>query len=175
MRCNVKPERCEFDNSSCNQYDSEYFCEFKPEGYDPEPNLADQAEYSDDVSGLPTGECNEYCFDENGDPKVFQGGDNMDMALLTLSGCKTRPSECKFPFKYEGETYHHCTDTLIDGSTSIERESFLWCATQTDTNGNMVDGRWGVCDLETCKLEDESSPTICKFYFTHTGYIFFWK
>merc|ERR1711983_262659 len=29
-----------------------------------------------------------------------------------------------------------------------------------DTNGNMVDGRWGVCDLDTCKLEDESSPTI---------------
>ena len=162
MRCNVKPQRCEFDNSSCNQYDSEYFCEFTPEGYEP-----------DDVSGKPTGLCSDSCFNETGHPKVFQGGDNMDIIQLTLSGCKTRPSECKFPFKYEGETYHHCTDTLIDGSTSIERESFLWCATQVDTNGNMVDGRWGVCDLETCKLEDESSPTICKFYFTHTGYIFF--
>ena len=144
MRCNVKSQRC---NAGCQQQDedSKYFCQ------------------TDDVSGKPTGECDENCF-ENDEPKKFQGIEAT--TLLLLSGCKTRPSECQFPFEYRGKTYHHCTDTLIDDGSETTRESFRWCATQTDTNGRMVEGKWGVCDLETCRPEDDSSPTICKFFFT---------
>ena len=140
MRCDVKSQRCEFDNSGCHQEEegSKYFCQFSPEGFNQETK--------------PTGECNEYCL-ENG-PEIWS------------TFCKTRPSECQFPFEYRGKTYHHCTDTLIDDGSETTRESFRWCATQTDTNGRMVEGKWGVCDLETCRLEDESSPTICKFFFT---------
>ncbi len=32
-------------------------------------------------------------------------------------------------------------------------ESFQWCATSTNTDGRMKKGKWGRCDVSTCKWE----------------------
>lgn len=68
--------------------------------------------------------------------------------------CKTVPMKCQFPFTFKGKTYHECTNDLIDDNeydSSDEQEQFLWCATQVEDDGTMVDERWGVCDLNSCE------------------------
>jgi len=54
-------------------------------------------------------------------------------------GCHTHSgTPCKFPFKYNGTEYSKCT--MEENGSSLQ-----WCATQTDQEGNMVDGMWEYC------------------------------
>lgn len=60
----------------------------------------------------------------------------------TFSGpCKTIGSEgeaCVFPFIYEGIEYDGCTSTHA-------AEGAVWCATQVNQNGTVIEGKWGDC------------------------------
>ena len=49
---------------------------------------------------------------------------------------------CIFPFSYKGKTYLECT---ADHSSN-EAE---WCATQVDTDGEVINGEWGDCDKKS--------------------------
>ena len=63
----------------------------------------------------------------------------------TSSTCKTTSGPdvvgraCVFPFIYRGDMYKEC----------IAKDNFgnLWCATQVDSQGNYMDGKWGNCSL----------------------------
>jgi hypothetical protein len=59
-----------------------------------------------------------------------------------LAACKTvgsKPEPCVFPFRYEGQLFNRCTGTdAEDGS--------VWCATEVDNTGEVIEGRWGDCD-----------------------------
>ena len=47
--------------------------------------------------------------------------------------------DCVFPFKFKGKTYASCTkDNTVSGNA--------WCATEVDSTGTVVDGKWGECD-----------------------------
>merc|ERR1712002_370407 len=46
---------------------------------------------------------------------------------------------CKFPFVWEGAKYTHCIYYGNDGHT--------WCATEADSNGQIIDGKWENCDF----------------------------
>ena len=70
--------------------------------------------------------------------------------------CKTRPVACKFPFKDgNGDLHYNCTKTklyedeekLYEDENSAENVDFLWCATETNEDNDMV--FWGKCDLES--------------------------
>ena len=58
---------------------------------------------------------------------------------LTKDG-PVKNTPCKFPFIYEGREHMLCTKQEWDE---------FWCATDTDTEGNFVDGEWGECG-ESC-------------------------
>ncbi len=83
--------------------------------------------------------------------------------------CKTVPMECQFPFTFKGKTYHECTNDLLSNIEPLEyddesaqqdkKEQFLWCATMTDADGNMVHGMWGMCDLGTCPDDASNEDT----------------
>lgn len=166
MNCWVRgEERCNFDDSGCttdkqrceidqscdgDEDDSTYFCPYTPKeigdcsidegGCDPEMD--------------PWGQCNDKCFDSStGEPKIWPSSDDVE---YTVSGCKTLRRKCQFPFRHQGKEYHQCTDDGIFDDTKVD---FHWCAIQTKPNGEMVTGRWGVCDLETCQPTDETAPT----------------
>ena len=63
---------------------------------------------------------------------IFEASGDSD--CLTISGpSKNKP--CIFPFKYNGKTFHHCTN---------EHANFFWCATKTDSNMYMT--KYGECD-----------------------------
>ena len=47
---------------------------------------------------------------------------------------------CVFPFIFNLQTYHSCTDIGDDNGK-------LWCATLVDQSGNHVRGNWGYCNL----------------------------
>ena len=49
---------------------------------------------------------------------------------------------CVFPFKFRGKVYNACT---FD-HTSQDNDIKPWCSTKTDSDGNHVQGNWGVCD-----------------------------
>ena len=166
MNCWVRgEERCNFDDSGCttdkqrceidqscdgDEDDSTYFCPYTPKeigdcsidegGCDPEMD--------------PWGQCNDKCFDSStGEPKIWPSSDDVE---YTVSGCKTLRRKCQFPFRHQGKEYYQCTDDGIFDDTKVD---FHWCAIQTKPNGEMVTGRWGVCDLETCQPTDETAPT----------------
>ena len=63
---------------------------------------------------------------------------------------------CKFPFKDgNGDLHYNCTKTklyedeekLYEDENSAENVDFLWCATETNEDNDMV--FWGKCDLES--------------------------
>lgn len=76
------------------------------------------------------------------------------------SFCKTRPVACKFPF-YDGngDLHNNCTNTKLyaDDENSSENVNFLWCATETNEDDDMV--FWGKCDLESCFPEKKDQST----------------
>ena len=54
---------------------------------------------------------------------------------ITKSGPDTG-KPCVFPFTHDGETFQRCTRRDSDQ---------LWCSTEVDANGAVVDGKWGYC------------------------------
>merc|ERR1712168_1458665 len=51
-------------------------------------------------------------------------------------------SKCKFPFKHNNRIYGGCTNIDVpSGNTSL-----LFCATEVNSNGEMIDGKWGYCN-----------------------------
>jgi hypothetical protein len=47
---------------------------------------------------------------------------------------------CVFPFTFRGETFNTCTNKFFNGLS--------WCATQTDSQGNLVRRMWGECSCD---------------------------
>merc|ERR1712061_634924 len=47
-------------------------------------------------------------------------------------------STCVFPFKYKDVEYYQCT---------YAESPLPWCATQTDSSGSVVTGKWGDCQI----------------------------
>ncbi len=45
---------------------------------------------------------------------------------------------CTFPFSYNGIEYDQCT-------SADAAEGAVWCATETQNNGTVIEGRWGDC------------------------------
>ena len=55
-----------------------------------------------------------------------------------FSVCKAaNGNSCYFPFKYKGETHSKC---------SIADSESPWCATEVDSNGDAIRGRWADCN-----------------------------
>ena len=53
-------------------------------------------------------------------------------------GCKAvNGNICYFPFKYKGETHSKCS--------KADSES-PWCATEVDSNGDVIHGKWADCN-----------------------------
>ena len=105
--------------------------------------------------------CGTSCFNENS-PIEFSGNEDP-----LASFCKSVPMPCKFPFTHNGETYdnNEClnSELLLTDENSTEggaesNESFLWCATHLDNDGNMV--WWGQCDLESCEEKGDTFINI---------------
>ena len=70
-----------------------------------------------------------------------------DLNCLRTCGCFTNVhtqngverKDCIFPFKFKGKIYASCTkDHFASGKA--------WCATEVDSTGTVVDGKWGECD-----------------------------
>jgi len=99
------------------------------------------------------GICDGQCFDDDdGTPIEFETDDTM--AIF----CKTKPSPCQFPFVWQGVSYNSCTS---------EGREFLWCATSVNpTTREMVDNRWGKCDMETCDTPSPDVPMAAKVVFS---------
>ena len=63
--------------------------------------------------------------------------------------CETKTDqECDFPFTYKGKTYENCTTDALDETTNADK---AWCATETDEDGVMLEGKHGECDLDRCE------------------------
>ena len=63
--------------------------------------------------------------------------------------CETKTDqECDFPFTYKEKTYENCTTDALDDNTNAIN---AWCATETDEDGVMVEGKHGECDLDSCE------------------------
>ena len=68
-------------------------------------------------------------------------------------------AECKFPFKFKESVYDGC---------KVGYKGTLWCSTQTDDNGNHVNGtgKWGYCKDPLCKLDKRAPFEIRKIQLT---------
>ena len=101
-------------------------------------------------------------------PNCFDG--KLKSYFFHFSGiasfCKTRPVACKFPF-YDGngDLHNNCTNTKLyaDDENSSENVNFLWCATETNEDDDMV--FWGKCDLESCFPEKKGNYLVLKSYY----------
>ena len=65
--------------------------------------------------------------------------------MRLILGCRTKDGKkCKFPFKYEGETYTGCPVDPYEASET-------WCSTKVDQDGNHVEvgQNYGFC-IEDC-------------------------
>merc|ERR1711953_1270416 len=86
-------------------------------------------------------------------------------------------STCVFPFKYKDVEYYQCT---------YAESPLPWCATQTDSSGSVVTGKWGDCQISTsssctapslsltsCTTDSgPQSGQACVFPFRHNGVVF---
>ena len=70
--------------------------------------------------------------------------------------CKSKSisKKCIFPFSYEGKRYNKCTSD----HTGEERE-FTWCATEVDSNGELVGEEWEYCK-ESCETSRKCDSPI---------------
>ena len=67
-----------------------------------------------------------------------------DFIYVSPIECKTigggnppiRNALCVFPFKHDGYTFEGCTTYGYDSA---------WCATEVDSEGEMIKGKWGIC------------------------------
>jgi len=107
------------------------------------------------IEEYPWHRCNDSCYDSQNEPMEFDQENPGD--------CGTKPMECQFPFFYKGTKYDSCTNDLLleypygdfidvnyddfDGRTE---ETFYWCATQVLSDQTMQEGKWGICNPETC-------------------------
>lgn len=70
--------------------------------------------------------------------------------------CKTnnegpvKNTPCVFPFSFQVETHHSCTNASDDNGK-------LWCSTKVDPDGYLTKGNWGYCDLDGKALTIYSS------------------
>ena len=66
--------------------------------------------------------------------------------VCIASVCKTndkgtkKNTPCVFPFKFQQETYHSCTN-------ASDPKGNLWCSTKVDPDGYHLKGNWGFCDM----------------------------
>ena len=60
----------------------------------------------------------------------------------TIESERKESKRCIFPFSYKGKTYLECT---ADHSSNQAE----WCATQVDSDGEVIDGQWGDCDKKS--------------------------
>ena len=64
--------------------------------------------------------------------------------------CETKTDqECDFPFTYKGKTYENCTTDALDDKTKADK---AWCATETDEDGVMLEGKHDECDFDSCEF-----------------------
>ena len=72
---------------------------------------------------------------------LFLGGGGDKKICITKSGPDSN-EVCKFPFRYDGNTYYSCTTA---GNTFDQRDP--WCSTKVDSTGKHVggQGKWGWC------------------------------
>jgi len=83
---------------------------------------------------------------ENGDC-----ADNLESFCYTCQTDSYSPdanADCVFPFTHNRKEHWSCAEWDWGG----ENQGFLWCSTQTDRNGNHVNGRgkYGICNCTTC-------------------------
>ena len=65
---------------------------------------------------------------------------------IAAASCTTTANEtCVFPFVYEGVRYNGCTDA---NNYDIYDYDILWCATEVDPEGKMVDRKCGECEQD---------------------------
>ena len=67
----------------------------------------------------------------------------MNFTIFLADVCKTTGENqldtmCVFPFSYKGTVYERCI--TVDDVTP-------WCATEVDSFGYHVDGKWGYCGV----------------------------
>ena len=141
--CDTEPDRCQFPSGSHLQcvndreicqttdctgqildIDTDFFCNPKFENH-PE------------IQNKPWSKCAPDCFNGS-DRKEFQAGQS----------CTTEIRKCIFPFVVNGNTYTDCTDDSLSGSGA--KEDFKWCATSTNGDRSMKNGKWGICNVSTC-------------------------
>ena len=82
-------------------------------------------------------------------PKIF----------MEASGCAAEVRQCIFPFTFNDKEYTECTNDLLFESDDRTKESFWWCATSTNDNGSMKNGKWGRCDEATCNIVGAPTDT----------------
>ena len=62
--------------------------------------------------------------------------------MICAESCRTvgtNAKPCVFPFRYAGVEYTECTPRDSDTGQP-------WCATEVDSEGWVVDHKWGDCD-----------------------------
>ena len=65
---------------------------------------------------------------------------------------------CIFPFKYKGITYQTCTFVRrYDSKSKAIDPDEPWCATEVDSNGEMSEGKWGICDVNIASVTKTKS------------------
>merc|ERR1712154_680300 len=69
-------------------------------------------------------------------------------------------STCVFPFKYKDVEYYECT---------YAESPLPWCATQTDSSGSVVTGKWGDCQISTSSSTTSTTSTTSSTACTTTG------
>merc|ERR1712126_559706 len=72
---------------------------------------------------------------------------------VVTAKCMTEPypTNCRFPFTYNGETYDECT--------KVDNWGVPWCSTDPNGDGDCTDCTWANCEV----------PKECKFPTTYQG------
>ena len=57
---------------------------------------------------------------------------------------------CVLPFLWQGLNYTHCEPWVYGGQWETDGE--LWCSTKVDSQGNHVEGNYGICS-DNCPVD----------------------